>query len=328
MVLTKRFGIISSLIASIVLLLVGLLAAPATTIQARGASIVMTPGVVPQNSTVTIELSGFRPNEVVTLWQTLPDWSVVSHGDYEVDGNGDATLSWHADAALPTGQHYMSARGNNSRRLAVASFDITLGEGMTSNLPMSVDTMAESQGNSFRFTAVGFGSREYISVWLRTPSNEVVDLGEVVSSKEGSFDYTLFLGGDKAEGEYYLTAYGNKTNFTAIASFDLVRGDMLEAAESPTIYVYPSTARQGGSITIEGENFGGSEDIAAWITMPDARVVPLFETDTENDGFFVIDVELPNGVTTGMHHITVFGKSSGLRAVSTVEVLPMSTSGR
>lgn len=327
MVLTKRFGIISSLIASIVLLFVGLLASPATTTQASGASISMTPNVVPQNTSVTIELSGFRPNEVVTLWQTFPDWTVTGHGNYEVDENGEATLSWHADASLATGRHYMSVRGNNSRRVAVTSFDITLGEGMASNLPMSVSTIADSQGSTFRFTAVGFGSREYVSVWLRTPSNEIIELGEVISSKEGSFDYELFLGGDKAEGEYHLTAYGNKTNNVAIASFELVRGDMLEAAESPTIYVYPSSVRKGEHITIEGENFGGDEDIAAWITMPDARVVPLFESNTEHDGFFVVDIAVPNNASTGTHYITVFGKSSGLRAVTSIEVLPQ-TPGR
>lgn len=320
MVLTRRFGIISSLIT--VVLFVGLFAVPATTTQAQGASIVMTPDTTPQNTTVTIQLSGFRPNEVVTLWQTLPDLSVVGHGNYDVNEKGEATLLWHVDASTPTGRNYMSARGNDSRRVAITHFDLTLGEGMAADLPMSVSTTVDNQGSTFRFSAVGFGAHEYVSVWLRTPTNEVIDLGEVLSSREGTFDYQLFLGGDKAEGNYHLTAHGNTTNNTAIASFDLVRGDMLSAPTTPTLSIYPRTLQQNSTITIEGNNFGGDEDITAWITMPDARVVPLFDTRAENDGFFVVEIQLPSSVISGMHHITVFGKSSGLRAITTIQVLP------
>lgn len=320
MVLNKRFGIISSLIT--VVLFVGLFAIPATTTRAQSAGIVMTPDTTPQNTTVTIKLSGFRPNEVVTLWQTLPDLSVVGHGNYEVDEEGEATLLWHVDASSPTGQHYMSARGNDSRRIAITHFDLTLGEGMAADLPMSVSTTVDNQGSTFRFSAVGFGAREYVSIWLRTPANEIIDLGEVLSSREGTFDYKLFLGGDKAEGAYHLTAHGNTTNNTAIASFNLARGDMLSAPSSPTLTVYPRTLQQYSTITIEGNNFGGDEDITAWVTMPDARVLPLFESKTESDGFFVEEIQLPSSLVSGMHHVTVFGKSSGLRAITTIQVLP------
>lgn len=320
MVLNKRFGIISSLIT--VVLFVGLFAVPATTTRAQGAGIVMTPDTTPQNTTVTIQLSGFRPNEVVTLWQTLPDLSVVGHGNYDVNEKGEATLLWHVDASSPTGRHYMSARGNDSRRVAITHFDLTLGEGMAADLPMSVSTTVDSQGSTFRFSAVGFGAREYVAVWLRTPTNEIIDLGEVLSSREGTFDYKLFLGGDKAEGTYHLTAHGNTTNNTAIASFTLARGDMLSAPSSPTLTIYPRTLQQYSMITIEGNNFGGNEDITAWVTMPDARVLPLFEAKTESDGFFVVEVQLPSSLVAGMHHVTVFGKSSGLRAITTIQVLP------
>lgn len=320
--LKKRFGITASLI--VVMLFVGLFATSATaTYAARGATVVLTPNTAPQGSTVTIQISGFRPNEIVTLWQTFPDWSVLSHGDYEVDSNGEATLSWYVDASYPTGTHSMSARGNKSRRVGVTHFEVTLGEGMVSNLPMSVSTTADSQGSTFRFSAVGFGSREYVSVWMRTPNDEVVDLGHVISSREGAFDYELFLDGDYAEGSYHLTAYGSKTQNIAIASFDLVRGDMLEAAEAPSVYIYPrGEIVQASVVTIEGSNFGANEDVAVWITLPDARVVPFFETNTENDGFFVEELSLPSTLSTGTHYITVYGKSSGLRAISSFEVVP------
>jgi len=303
-------------------LFVGLFAVPATKIRAQGAEIVMTPDATPQNTTVTIKLSGFRPNETITLWQTLPDLSVVSHGNYNVSEKGEATLLWHVDSSSPTGHNYMSARGNTSRRVAITSFELTLGEGMAANLPMSVSTTTDSQGNTFRFSAVGFGSHEYVSLWLRTPTDQVIELDEVLSSREGTLDYTLILGGDKAEGAYHLTAHGNTTQSTAIAEFNLVRGDLLSAPGMPTLNIYPRTLQQYSTVTIEGNHFGANEDIAAWITMPDARVVPLFETTTENDGFFVVEVQLPAELTAGMHQVTVFGKSSGLRYIETIQVLP------
>lgn len=322
MVLMRRFGVLSSLVALAVL--VGMFALPATTRTfAQGASITMTPSTTPQNTTVTIQLSGFRPNEIVTLWQTLPDFSVIGHGNYEVDETGSATLSWFADASYPTGTNYMSVRGNMSRRIAITPFELTLGEGLSSDLQMSVSSSIDPQGTTFRFSAVGYSSREIISIWLRTPTNQVVDLGQVYSSKEGTFDFTVLMGGQEAEGEYYLSAYGNDSQKTAIAVFELQRGDLLRnAVSSPKVTVSPRSAQQSGRITIEGESFGSSETVSVWITMPDARVVPLFEIETEEDGYFVRELQLPTILIPGTHYVTGYGKSSGLRAVTTLTVYP------
>lgn len=317
----KRLSALSTIIA--VFLLVGLVGFTTTHAERyTGSTIVVSPYVMQQNTTATIELSGFRPNESVTMWQTLPDWSVIGHGNYEVDERGNATLSWHADPSLPTGKHYMSVRGNNSRRIAITEFEVVLAEGMAGNTQMSVSTTTDAQGSTFRFNAVGFGEREMVSVWIRTPGDQVVDLGHVISSKEGAFDYTLPMGGDYAAGTYHLTAYGNKTNSTAIASFELQRGDTLNASSSPMLYVYPSVVEQSNNITIEGESFGSNENVSSWITMPNGRTVALFEKTTERDGFFVVDIQLPDEVIPGKHTITVFGKMSGLRATTTIEVNP------
>lgn len=322
MFLTRLSGRLSALFA--VVLVMGLFVWPtATPARAAAASITMTPSVTPQNTTVTIELSGFRPNEIVTIWQTLPDFSVIGHGNYEVDETGSATLSWFADASYPTGQHYMSARGNTSRRIAITGFELNLGEGQVSDLQMSVSTSVDPQGTTFRFSTVGFSARETVSIWLRSPSNQVIDLGQVTSSREGTFDFTLLMGGEDAEGEYHLTAYGNESHKTSITSFVLVRGDMLTGAiGSPVLRVSPSTAMQHTNITIEGESFGSDENVAVWITMPDARVVPLFEIDTEVDGYFVKEIQLPTSLIPGVHEITAYGKSSSLRAVTTIQVTP------
>lgn len=317
----KRLSVLSTIIAAFVL--IGLMGvAPTHAERNTGSTIVVSPYVMQQNTTATVELSGFRPNETVTMWQTLPDWSVIGLGNYDTDKFGNAVLSWHADPSLPTGKHYMSVRGNNSRRVAVTEFEVVLAEGMAANTQMSVSTTTDEQGNTFRFNAVGFGEREMVSVWLRTPGDQVMDLGYVISSKEGSFDYTLPMGGDRAAGVYHLTAYGNKTFKTAIASFELQRGDTLNAVSSPMLYVYPTTVEQGNSITIEGESFGSQENISSWITMPNGRAVALFEKTTERDGFFVVDIELPEEVIPGKHTITVFGKMSGLRATATLNVTP------
>ena len=61
--------------------------------------------------------------------------------------------------------------------------------------------------------------------------------------------------------------------------------------------------------------------IAVWITLPDARAIGLFEIQTERDGFFATDIMLPEELTTGTHYVTAFGKSSGLRAVTELEVI-------
>jgi hypothetical protein len=315
----KRLGVFGSLLT--IAFIVGLFASPATS-QAVGAAIQVTPNTVPQDSDVSIKLTGFRPNEIVTIWQTLPDDSVIGHGNHEVDENGNATVAWYVKPSYPTGLHAMSARGNRSRRIATTHFRVTLGEGMSSNVHMSVSSVANEQGTSFKFSAVGFGSHEAVSVWLRTPADSLTPLGQIMSSDEGVFDYELTLGGEASEGTYHLTAYGNESHNRAIATFELKRGDTLQrAVSSPKVIVTPKVARQSTLVAIEGQSFGSRETIAVWITLPDARAIGLFEIQTEQDGFFATDIMLPEELTTGTHYVTAFGKSSGLRAVTELEVI-------
>ncbi len=319
---TQQWRLISRLIVA--LLLAGLFVMPtAPTVSAQEA-ITIEPNAVPQGSTVIINLSGFRPNEIVTLWQTLPDFSVVGHGNVEVDESGKATLSWTVGAGYETGHHYMSARGNTSKRVAITDFMITLGEGSLGDTPMSVSTTRDPQGSTFRFSSVGFSSREIVSVWMRTPSNRVLPLEATVSSKEGTFDYTLRLGGPDQEGEYHLTARGNESGKTAIVAFVLERGDLLieRANRGAVVKVAPTTLKQGDALLVEGMSFGGDEDVAVWFTRPDAVTVPFFEINTSSDGYFVEEMELPTELTTGKHELTCYGKDTGLRVVTEIYILP------
>lgn len=322
---TRQVGIVSSIVLFAMLL--GLVALPVAPAGAQTATLTVQPETAPQNSSITLSLSGFRSEETVTLWQTFPDFSVVGLGEVDVDENGSATLSLFVSSANPVGTHSFSARGNTSRRLATATFDLTLGEGSPSSdgIQILVRSEVAPQGNSFAFTGSGYAPDEDVSLWINLPpaaGNAVVDQGRVRTDRAGVFQATLELSSSYPEGRYQLTAYGNESGLTGIVTFELMRGGAdLPRETDPTVRVSPARARQFEIVSIEGEHFGSDEKVSLWITLNDGRVVQVREIDTENDGFFAFDLDLRQ-FPVGRHELTAYGKTSTLRAVTSFEVLP------
>lgn len=321
---TRRLGIFASIVLFGMLL--GLVALPVGPVRAQTAMITVEPQTAPQNSTITLALTGFRSQEKVSLWQTFPDFSVVGLGDVGVDANGSVTLSLFVSSANPVGTHSFSARGNTSRRLATATFELTLGEGSPSDpgVQILVEANVAPQGNTFTFTGSGYGPREQVSLWINLPpvaGNAVVDQGRVFTDGAGVFEATVELDASYPEGVYQMTAYGNTSGLTGITTFELVRGGDLPPATEPAVRVVPERARQFELVSIEGERFGSGEDVSIWITLQDGRVVQVRRIETEPDGFFAFDFDLRQ-LPVGQHEITAYGLTSTLRAIGRFEVLP------
>lgn len=318
MALLKRIGVLL-----VTVLLASLVALPAAPAYAQGASLTVTPGSAPQNSVVVFTFAGFQPKESVNLWLTLPDYSVVGLGDVIVASTGGGDLPVFISSAFPTGRHYFSARGNTSGRTAVTPFDLTIGAGAgnSAGVTITVDKDTKSQGNCFLFEGSGYASGETLAAWLRLPDNSVVGFGEFEASGSGSFADIVCVGSLGFEGVHYYTAYGKGSGRTGIAAFNVTRGDYIGApAGGATLEAQPSSAKQLDVITLVGTGFLPGETISLWLTLPDGRVLSMFEGVTAT-GNFAVDVFLPP-LPVGRHYFSAYGQTSGLRAIAPFDLEP------
>jgi len=299
---------------------------PLAQAQAQSSVIMeIQPGSVPQNSTVTISIVGFRPGELVNIWQTFPDTRSFSLGNVTVDSLGRSVLSLFLGSVNPTGIHTFGARGSQSRRETTASLEITLGEGNapSETVQIGVSATDEGSGTTFKFIGAGYKANELVSTWVRLPNDQVIGSGQVYANDAGIFRQQVKLNANFPEGTYYLTGYGNMSGLTGIISFDFRRVATVRPARDVKLTILPDQVRQYGRFTLEGENFGMKEDVSSWLTLANSNTaLPLFDkVKTSDDGFFAVDLSVL-ATPVGTHTITVYGKTSGKYATVTLVVLP------
>lgn len=349
MVSAKKLGIRCFIVLVSIIACVTALHPNAT--YAAGPSITITPDAIAPNSTMTITLNGFTPEEMVTIWQTLPNESVIEHGTMQVDTYGNASLAWFADPLYPHGTHYISARGNTSTRTAIQAFHIMPVEtlptdyghahspctypptkfayspcpstpcGPLLSVEGAIHIAATRNGNTFTFTFNDFMPQETVSIWLKTPHYTTIDLGTRRANERGTLSYTLPLGASETEGTYHLTMYGNTSNQTGTATFAFQDTSAQACADMPAyVRIIPSTVQQAGIVTLQGASFGAGEPIHGWITLADSQSMPLFSSQAKRDGSFCQAIYLPDTVAPGTYPLTVLGYYSTRRATTTLHI--------
>lgn len=106
-------------------------------------------------------------------------------------------------------------------------------------------------------------------------------------------------------------------------------------ANTASLTVNPTTARQNDTVTLIGKGFSPNETVSVWITYPDFRVYGVAEFVTDGDGSFSYPY-LPDflGATftpTGKYTYTAHGQSSGREVYANLNVqidqAPGNTSG-
>lgn len=322
MVGTKRLFPVG--IVGVLILLASLLALSVPPVAAQSTAVlVATPNAAPQHSRVVLQFDGFGNSELVSLWLTLPDLSVVALGDVEASDAGDGELELFIDASFPVGVHFFSARGNRTGALARTRFELTIGQGAANStgIVITVDRSSQPQGECFTYTGTGYAGGETLGVWITRPDGTVTDLGDIVALANGSFEDVICYGRLAKEGPYAYTAYGKQSSLTGIAAFALERGDYFGLPEgNATLAVVPAVARQLDTVTLIGEGFQPGELISFWVTLPDGRVLPLFE-DVTISSTFSEEIQLPP-LPVGRHYFSAYGQDSGQRAISAFDLLP------
>ncbi len=180
----------------------------------EGTSLMFSPATARQLDTVEVSGVGFRANETVSLWLTLPDGSVVSLGEVQADATGAVTGSLFLPGALPVGRHFFTARGIESGSTAITPFVLQYGNGL--NVPgarLAADLGRAPQRSVVALEIAGksFAPGESVSFWLTLPNGSVLALGEAHAEANGNLSLELYLDESLPTGTHYLSFRSNRS---------------------------------------------------------------------------------------------------------------------
>lgn len=167
----------------------------------------------------------FLAQEVVSIWLTAPDGSVIDYPQQFASDIGSFAATFHFTEVYPTGRYAFTALGTRSGYEAIAYFDLAA----QSSLPTGWATLriadypADSSLSRSRFELQGkrFQPDERIDIWMTLPDGSVRGLPSQVANSIGEFFTDLTLEEALPAGLYRITARGAASGHLVIADVRL-----------------------------------------------------------------------------------------------------------
>ncbi|HEX6288659.1 MAG TPA: hypothetical protein VFZ66_05680 [Herpetosiphonaceae bacterium] len=260
-----------------------------------------------QRDTVTLIGSRFDSDELVGLWLTLPDGSVLGldDDDLRADESGTFGIELGLGSGLPTGLHHFSVRGKRSGKGAIGQFYLLPGRGpqVTEGTRLTFSPATARQLDTVEFAASGFAASEMVSLWLTLPDGAVIGLGEIAADGDGAFAGSLFLPGQLPVGRHYFTARGNKSGNAAITPFVLQYGNGLNVPGA-TLAVDIGRGPQRSVLELSGEGFTPNESVSFWLTLPNGAVRGLGDVNADGEGNLNVVLYLSERLPVGTHYLS------------------------
>ena len=274
-----------------------------------------------------VVLSGedFAPGELIGVWLTMPDGSVMGIDDDDVQAGSDGhfALELGLGAGLPTGLHHFSARGQESGRGAIAEFYLLPGQGpaTTAGTQLSLSPAAAKQLDTVELSASGFTANESVALWLTMPDGAVIGLGQVQTDSDGAFSVSLYLSSSLPVGRHYFTGRGNSSGKAAITPFVLQYGNGLNLPGAE-IAVNLGAAPQRTVLELSGQGFDANETLSFWLTLPNGIVFDLGEIETDGDGNLDVAIYLAQDLPVGTHYLSFVSNQSQQAGFARLELTP------
>jgi hypothetical protein len=198
-------------------LVLALLAAwlPATAWLASAAPEV---GVAPTAEPGVFEFvaTGYKGNEMVSVWLTGPNQEVVPTDHRKVDEKGGIGFTLRLKRHLEPGRWAVTVGGWESGREAIAYFDL-LPRPLEINLGVSPSSAAA--GATFAFSAIGFEEGERVSYWLTAPDGRAIDGDWLEAGRNGRVAFDWVANDGTPRGRWMMSAYGQKSDRLGVAAF-------------------------------------------------------------------------------------------------------------
>lgn len=220
-------------------------------------------------STANIQGRFFFPNEVISVWITQPDGSVIDYPQQIASDTGNFESSFTFTEAHMTGRYMFTALGTRSGYQVFAPFDLQARPSTTSGwatLTVAAPSPATtSQNGGVVLSGSMFVPGEPVGLWMTMPNNAVRGFPTQLADGNGDFYSVVQFDERLPVGHYSVTASGVNSGRLVISGFDISSGSYQGVDGSVAPWLVPSVPLVTESSTGSGSqggptNIGNAQD--------------------------------------------------------------------
>jgi hypothetical protein len=229
------------------------------------------------DSLVNIHGVNFFPNEVISIWITQPDGTVLGYPQQVASDAGNFESTFQFTSAHQTGHYTFTALGTRSGYQIFAPFDLRANSSTPSGwaklrvaFPYPAST---AQNGSIAIGGTLFSPGEPVGIWMTLPNNAVRGLPTQLADGNGDFFIVVDLDERLPTGHYSITASGVYSGRLVISGFDVTEGEFqgtdasIPAADLPAAPQVVETNLGDGTL-------GGPTNLAGAQSNPGPEVTP------------------------------------------------------
>lgn len=190
---------------------------------------------------------GFRAQEVVSVWITAPDGTVIDYPQQFTSNVGSFASTFRFTEAYPTGEYAFTALGTTSGYQVISRFRLDARPSAPSGwAAMRVawrfpETARQDQ--QFEIQGQFFEPGETVSIWATLPDNSVRQLPLQQTNHLGEFFALVGLDQRLPTGNYAFTAQGQTSGRLVITRVDVIAGSPNVTREPPSPNPAPAIIR-------------------------------------------------------------------------------------
>jgi hypothetical protein len=204
-----------------------------------------------QGSLVDLNGHGFRAGEVISLWITAPDGTVIDFPNLDANGNpmgsvisdnsGDFQAAFRFTGKNPVGTYQFTALGTLSGYRLIAPFTLdsppVVERGWAELRVAYPSDQRDPQRSGFEVQGQLFTPYERVDVWMTLPDGSVRGLPSQYADQVGDFYALLYLDERLPTGFYQFTAKGSQSGALVITSLTLDQnsGTRFNAVPGPEV---------------------------------------------------------------------------------------------
>jgi hypothetical protein len=185
-------------------------------------------------ATVDIFGRGFLAREVISVWITAPDGTVIDYPQQQTSDVGSFESTFLFTEQHPVGRYAFTALGTHSGYQVIAHFNLDA----RSSTPYGwaalrvASPASGDQGTSFEVQGKRFDAFERVDIWMTLPDSSVRGLPSQFANEYGEFFAVLYLDERLPTGLYHVTAKGADSGRLVIVDLSLESG-------SPNVVDFP-----------------------------------------------------------------------------------------
>lgn len=261
----------------------------------------LTPNNAIPGATISVQGSGFTPDETVNVYFQQPGNGIVST---TVSSSGTFTVPLTVPVAYQSKVlYYVYAVNTSGSEKASAQFFYT-----TPALWLNDPYQNYNFGDSAEFDGSGFAAGEQVNFyWSYGPPVGKILAGSTTAASDGSINATL---------TYPSIPFNTQINLEAIGASSSAKAT-LAVNEEAAIYANPDAGYAGTQVQVQGGGFAKAENVTVSF---DGTVVDSVTTD--NMGGFVVNFIVPSSDQMGYDNIEATGNSSGVSANTDFNSMP------